>query len=256
MKASNTNNGRLAIPLRGSCCFGTWNVEGLTEVKLYQLCHIMRLRSIAKLCLQETHDTNSVCTSLAGGYLLIHSGADDNQRTHAGVGFLIAPWLRSAIYSYMQISDRSCTIKIRVSGGKLGIVDNYAPHSGYDYGTRQRHFTALQAAYEALSCHGLKNVLGDFNARLHTQLAGEHEVLGPHCFGNPDFSQTPESNRELLMETCAAVGLCVANSFFLAIAMRSWSHIMTFGKTLLAPFPDKVLHSWICCWFRKRRYLD
>ncbi len=207
------SNGRLAIPFAGRCCFGTWNVEGLTDIKLYQLCRIMRLRSIAILCLQETHDSNSICRCLEGGYLLINSGADDNRRTYAGVGFLLAPWLRSAIYSYKQISERICTIKIRVSGGKLGIVNNYVPHSGYDYGIRQRHFSEVRDAYESLSCHGLKIVVGEFNARLHAQTAGEREVLGPHCFGNPLFCQTPESNRELLMEACTATGLCVANSF-------------------------------------------
>ena len=90
-----------------------------------------------------------------------------------------------------------------------------------DYGARQRHFSEVANVYSSLSCHGLKIVVGDFNARLHKPLAGEDEILGPHCFGNPDFSQNLESNRELLLEACTATGLCVANTFVPPISEES-----------------------------------
>ena len=193
-------------------------MEGITDIKKYQLCNIMRSRALPLIRLQETWDPCSGCSDLYGGYVYINSGKDDGCRSHAGVGFLVAPGLKRSIYSCKHISDRICILKLRVPGGKLVIINAYAPHGGYDYNTRQVFFNLLREVYAGTSCHGLKLIVGDLNSRIHIPNASDADPLepfGPYCFGKPDYnaSARPESNRELLLELCIACELCVANTY-------------------------------------------
>ena len=52
----------------------TWNVEGLTEVKVEQLQLVMARRDIGLLCIQETHRTNSDYFVTDASYLVIFVG--------------------------------------------------------------------------------------------------------------------------------------------------------------------------------------
>ena len=85
--------------------FGSWNVEGLTDVKLHQLCDIMRSRALSILCLQETRISCTGSRVLDNDYVFIASGSDGEGKTYAGVGFLIAPSLRKSVVSFKPISD-------------------------------------------------------------------------------------------------------------------------------------------------------
>ena len=138
------NNGRYSKPYTGQLQFGSWNVEGLTDVKLEQICNIMQSRALGLMCLQETRVPFSGSRQLDNGYGLITAGQDDEKRTYAGVGFLIAPWLRRSVYSFKPISERLCCIKLRVRRGKAAIFNVYAPHGGYEYGVRQQFFPVSQ----------------------------------------------------------------------------------------------------------------
>ena len=102
--------------------FGSWNVEGLTDIKLYQLCSIMRLRALGVLCLQETRVPVSGSRTLDDGFILITAGNDDDQKTNAGVGFLVAPSIRSSILNFCQHTNRIASLKLRVTGGKMSIL--------------------------------------------------------------------------------------------------------------------------------------
>ena len=142
--------------------FGSWNVEGLTDVKLEQICNIMQSRALGLMCLQETRVPFSGSRQLDNGYSLITAGQDDEKRTYAGVGFLIAPWLRRSVYSFKPISERLCCIKLRVRGGNAAIFNVYAPHGGYEYGVRQQFFSSLAGHVADTSVHGLRLIVGDF----------------------------------------------------------------------------------------------
>ena len=78
---------------------------------------------------------------------------------------------------------------------------------------RQAHYSEISRLISATSSHGLKLVVGDFNARIHKQLPGEEDVFGQYCFGRLNYEQDHNSNRELLVEACVATGMCVANTF-------------------------------------------
>ena len=69
----------------------SWNVEGLSDVKLWELTSLMRRRRISILCLQETHIAKSPYYTTDDNFLVILSGSSGEKREFAGVGFIIAP---------------------------------------------------------------------------------------------------------------------------------------------------------------------
>ena len=107
---------------------GTWNVRGLTDLKLFELILHMRRYNIGILCMQETWKTKAAAYDYQG-FQVILSGPDQTNRCWAGVGFIVAPWLRRRVKSYQQTSERMAQIKLAVRGGTIGIISAYAPHN-------------------------------------------------------------------------------------------------------------------------------
>ena len=105
----------------------------------------MQTLQIWILCIQETHYTQSDHWITDAGYLVIFSG--NKYSTHAGVGFIIAPFMRKAIYGFDCLNARLMSIKIRVPGGKIAIINGYAPHSGLALEDRPFVSLALQCKY-------------------------------------------------------------------------------------------------------------
>ena len=236
-RLSSHSYGNRAIPYSNQLQFGSWNVEGLTETKLYQLCDIMRSRALTFVCLQETRVPYSGSRILDNGYLLITSGTDNDKKTFLGVGFLVAPWARRAIFSFKTISERLCYLKLRVHGGKALFFNTYAPHGGYEYNVRQTYFTELRQILADTSTYGPKFLVGDLNARIHNSIGGEGQVFGPHCFGNPNYNpeMQPYANRELLLEMCVATGFCVANTFLETAAENQITYHELWAQPMAPP---------------------
>ena len=116
-----------------------------------------------------------------------------------GVGFVISPTMRRSIIGFIQHSGRVATLKVRTIGGKVAIINAYAPHSGKPYDERHDFYPDLSRVYSSTSAHGMEMVCGDLNARLHRRLGGEEDVLGPFVFGNAGAHLEEGSNRDLLM---------------------------------------------------------
>ena len=129
------------------------------------------------------------------------------------------------------MARRIAYAKLRVKGGKAVIFSAYAPHNERPFDERQAFYSELQDAYHSTSCHGLKVICGDLNARLHKRLPGEETHVGEFMYGNPNAPLWPGSNRDLLMEACVSLDLVIGNTLheatpreqvtFFAIA---WGH--------------------------------
>eukprot|EP00959_Pyramimonas_sp_CCMP1952_P422471 8849885-Pyramimonas_sp.AAC.1 len=168
---------------------------------------------IAVLCLQETHCKGSPVFDVEG-FCVILSGKEEDAREYAGVGFIVAPWAKQAIKGYMQQSSRMASLRIRVAGGVLTLITTYAWTNVHEYDTRRDYYTDLAVFADKCRSHGPTIILGDFNARLLEQYAGEEDVIGEHVFRNPFSAWSPTSNRELLVELCHTLDACVANTYF------------------------------------------
>lgn len=214
------SHGKFSRPCFDRLHFASWNVEGLTDIKLHQLCSVMHSRAISLMCLQETWDSCSGSRTVCNGYLLVNSGSDVGGRTYAGVAFLVAPWFRHCIYSFKHISERVNILKLRFPGGKFQIINTYAPHNGYAYDIRQSYFSQLGQVVADTSNFGMKIIVGDFNSRIHRRSPGEEAIFGEYCYGKPlhDPRASPESNRELLVvaDVCGQYFLqyCIGESCY------------------------------------------
>ena len=205
--------GRLKTITEG-CKYASWNVEGFTDEKQIALQRSMTDRRIGVLCLQETHKRGSDYFITSDGFLVIFSGTSTGDREHAGVGFLVAPWMRKYVVSFTQPSSRFASLKIRVKGGKINLITAYAPHNGYPYADRQRFFSELGDFENRLSGHGPNFVFGDMNSRLYRRLPGEETVLGGHTFWSDEPIITDDMNRHLLVEFCVASNMVFTNTLF------------------------------------------
>ena len=148
------------------------------------------------------------------GFLVIMSGGADGDSERAGVGFLVAPWIRKSVVGFCQATLRMASLKIRIPGGKAVIFSAYAPHSGKPFDQRHTFFHDLADFVESRSAHGPKLILGDFNSKLYYRMDGEHAVVGDHVLLCPGAVCKEDANRHLLVETFTHLNMCLANTFF------------------------------------------
>ena len=120
--------GRSLQPGCWQIAVATWNVKGLTDVKLHCICSHMLRYGVDIICLQETWASQAEYYNIKG-YKVILSGSDAVGRTWAGVGFVVSPRYASRVCGFLQFSDRLASLKLKVAGGKVGIINGYAPHN-------------------------------------------------------------------------------------------------------------------------------
>ena len=118
---------RATSPEDGALSAGTWNVKGITEVKIHSICEYMYKYGLDFVCLQETHAPKADYYSYAFGpskaqFLVILSGADGAEGRRAGVGFIVAPWTAHLIHGFLQWNERLAILKLKIKGGKVSIV--------------------------------------------------------------------------------------------------------------------------------------
>ena len=172
----------------------------------------MQTYNIGLTCLQETHQRGSA-HFITDGFLVIYSGTDRDEREWAGVGFIVAPWVRHSVQGFVQSCSRMASINVRISGGSVCFISAYAPHNEHDLTTRADFFSDLAVFARQCRPHGPTFILGDLNARINYSKPGEESVFGEHIFANPLANTKPHSNRDLLFELCLSNGYVVANTF-------------------------------------------
>ena len=116
----------------------SWNVEGLTDVKIQEICQYMLLNSIDIVCMQETRSPKSDSFSASDGFAVYLSGRGDGEREFAGVGFIVAPSFRKFIIGCDPHSSHITSLKLKVSGGCGYIFSVYAPHNLHALGIRSK----------------------------------------------------------------------------------------------------------------------
>ena len=190
----------------------TWNIEGLTDVKLEEVNCYMRRHGIDVCCLQETRAKDSAYYTTESGNLLIMSGSTEAEASHAGVGFIIAKDTKHHVKKFCQISSRLASVTLKVRGGSFSICNVYAPHNLKDSSLKEAFYDELNKHWQRLRGQGGRCIFGDMNARLGEARPGEEDVLGEFCFGREAIFKVDLPNRDLLMEFCYSNTLVVANT--------------------------------------------
>ena len=107
---------------------GSWNIEGMTELKLAEVCRYMREHSIDIMCMQETRRPNSDHYATEDGYLVVLSGTAGANPKFAGVGFVVSPTLRPRVCGHWRLDNRIASIKVRTGSERLTLCTVFAPH--------------------------------------------------------------------------------------------------------------------------------
>ena len=149
-------------------------------------------------------------TFINDGFLIILSGADSEERSCAGVGYIIAPWCRRRVKTYRQVSDRLAYLKVEVAGGVAGIITAYTPHNLKPLAERFSFYVDLDHVYRECTANQGRLILGDFNG--HARL-GEQDTIGPYTFGLEAVHQVEVPNRDLLLEFCIGAELVIMSTF-------------------------------------------
>ena len=140
----------------------TWNVEGLTEVKLLQVCSYMEKNGIDVCCIQETRKSKSEYYFTEDGFYVILSGGCSSEQEFAGVGFIVSPRAAPKVSGFCQLNRRIASLKLKVLGGKVAFFCTYAPHNLKPVAERMEFYEQLSDLYSRTSVNGGKYILGDF----------------------------------------------------------------------------------------------
>ena len=191
----------------------SWNLEGLTDIKLADVCTYMVDNSLDICCIQETRKSNSDKYLHDSGHVVLLSGNGSGLREWAGVGFIVSPALQRFVVGFHPISSRMACLKVRVVGGLVAIFCVYSPHTLKPLVERVQFYDDLEIHLDRCKVNGGKFIFGDLNARLGCCKPGEENILGDYCYGREVQSAIELPNRDLLIEFCTSRSYVVSNTF-------------------------------------------
>ena len=94
-------------------------MEGLTDIKLYEIGMYMRSNNIDVMCMQETRKKLSDNFITFFGYSVHLSGSSGDAREWAGVGFIVAPRVRKFMVGFTLFSNRVASFALKCCGWML-----------------------------------------------------------------------------------------------------------------------------------------
>ena len=100
----------------GSISIGTWNVEGITDIKIEQVIDYMEQYSIAVVCIQETRKLKSDVFFTDRGFQVVYSGGSISTKEWAGVGFIISPKLQKSVVYHLDHFPPCASPPFRIVG--------------------------------------------------------------------------------------------------------------------------------------------
>ena len=126
----------------GNISIGSWNVEGLTDIKIEEIMIYMRQLHIDICCLQETRKPKSDIF-LRNGYKVVLSGSGVAEREWAGVGFILSPRAQKSIVGFCQLNNRMASLRLKAVGGVFAVFSVYSPHNLKDLVDRIEFYEQL-----------------------------------------------------------------------------------------------------------------
>jgi exonuclease III len=107
----------------------SWNLEGLTDIKVHEVATYMEAHSIDVMCIQEVRKLKSDKFCSECGHLWLLSGSGSGSREWAGVGSVLASRLQDQFIGFRPISNRVAVLKFSVAGGSSALCSVLAPHN-------------------------------------------------------------------------------------------------------------------------------
>ena len=198
---------------------GCWNVRSLGSLgaQSTQLCAVldtMKSKNIDLLCLSESRWPGNGVTVIRNS-TIVHSGTPS---THVhGVAVILSPRAKAAWEvagcMFQPVSERILRLRLKCHFGFVSVVSVYAPTNPTDSTSdasspSEAFYDQLQSTLLAIPSSDMVVVMGDFNARVGSDVSPWGTVLGPHGFGDVN------ENGERLLDFCANNQLVLTNTWF------------------------------------------
>ncbi|XP_072765165.1 uncharacterized protein [Anoplolepis gracilipes] len=142
-----------------------------------------------------------------GDYILIYNGRNKNERAASGVGLLIQDKLEENIKDITYFSDRLLQTTLQLHKTKTTyVISTYAPDINKPKEERDKFYDDLQSMLNSIPKQGEVVIMGDFNARI------DSEVLSG--IKNSFNEDTVNDNDEQLIHLCAQNELRINNTYY------------------------------------------
>ncbi|MGX9987587.1 reverse transcriptase domain-containing protein [Soonwooa purpurea] len=193
-------------------CLGTWNVRTLNKCgQLQNVKDEMSRLAINILGVCETRWRNNG-DFITENHRIIYSGGERNEK---GVGLILDRHHMRCVLGYCQLSERILIVKLRGTPFNIAIIVVYAPTAQSNDEEIDTFYTTLDNARAQLKSQEIIIVMGDLNAKVGSDTAGE--TTGKYGLG------TRNERGEKWVQWCTANDQIITNTWFQEHPRRLWT---------------------------------
>ena len=156
---------------------GNWNVRSLKN-KENEVIRKMERYNLDILGLSETKVRGNGMREI-NGTKYVYTGVTEG-RAKGGVGLIVSERWADRLRSWRCVSERCVTIRLRIEGQWISIIQVYAPTDDKDGGIKDAFFEELQGAVDRVPRGDKLIVMGDFNAWVGNKAELWKGVIGKH----------------------------------------------------------------------------
>jgi len=224
----NANREAIFGPKAGTSV-GTWNARTLkTEESLPILERELSRYNCDIVGVSETHRLGTE-EFFIGDHKFVGQGRTDGVH-RSGVGFLLSRRAQAALIEFKPVSDRLVGVTLHTAVGTATIFQVYAPTSAASDVEIDLFYANLQTQLSKTRPNDVVMVIGDFNAKVGSDMSTNRSAVGPFGLGNAN------ERGEQLVHFCNMNNMIITNTCF---QQQKANRLWTWES------PDGVTHNQI-----------
>ena len=139
----------------------------------------------------------------------LYSGHEDANAPHTdGIGFMLAPQAAKSLIGWNTVSSRIITARFHTKIGKATFIQCYTPTNEANDEAKTDFYERLQVVIDRIAIKDLILLLGDFNAKVVSNITSFETVMGNQGLGEMN------ENGELFADFCSFNKLVIGGSVF------------------------------------------
>ena len=204
---------------------GCWNVRTMYQLgKTAQVCRERKNYNVDILGISECRWTGMGKLTTQTGDVIIYSGKED---THEyGVALVMSKEAAKSLISWKPCGDRIITARFNSNHVKMTVIQAYAPTNVDTDVRKDQFYDQLQAVYEETPKHDILVTMGDWNAKVGKQMAGEGGIVGMY-----GLQGERNDNGERFVSSCAANNMAIVNTMFKQKEIHKYTWTSPDGRT-------------------------
>ena len=185
-----------------------WNVKTMYQLgKTAQVCREMRRYDIDILGVSECRWSGIGRMVTATGETIVYSGGDNGHQR--GVAIIMNRNAAEAMIKWIAVSERIIVARFNSNHIKVTIIQVYAPTNVATDDEKDDFYNQLQEVYNEVKSHDLVITMGDLNAKIGYQKAGEQRIVGQHA-----LMADRSDNGERFVASCMENNMAILTTFF------------------------------------------